>query len=105
MVGAQRQPWVSRLNESFEPCKGYSRSGLTLSGLIAFLGFNPKVVASLQPWARISLRLRRIFNPSVQADVLATGTTRITLLGSRRITLFPLTRTQSAVSLSHPVQM
>jgi len=52
VVEAQRQPWDHPQPTTFEPCKGYARAGLTLTGLI-FICINsiPGLSLSFNHWA------------------------------------------------------
>src|SRR5215216_504350 len=59
MVGAQRQPWVlnSKTQSNPERVTNFGRNPYTVTD---YFVIGPRVVAALQPWARISERLRRL---------------------------------------------
>ena len=48
----------NKIKNNQEPCKG-SQIAEPFQGLLVNLGSLPRVVATLQPWAEISQRLRR----------------------------------------------
>jgi hypothetical protein len=61
----QRQPW-DRIKENDLTLKGFGLSG-TLAGFVTSFNDAPRVVATLQLWAKISERLRRISLASLPA--------------------------------------